>query len=253
MLSWLGGLFKTRTAVQAGRANPILERTVSKSSAIHKEIPLRKFVGTDTQDALSRQLFLDINEICNAVNPIAACRERLAACMMKFAAYQVLVIPPAPEKDISGLRGQPGITGNLREHLVRIIESNHELRSDMHEPSSPLTQEAAWEYVRRSYWRWYWFLETFNAARIELGDYRQQNDWYLPFKHAACATCEITYRRELDLPSAFDNSVARDAGMAYPIFTDIVLAGDKFPDDAWREYHKSSNIPMPVFDTQSTN
>ena len=247
MLTWLGGLFKGRTAVQAGRENPILQNTVGKSSEIYNLIPLRDFISADTQDGLSRQLYLDVNEICNAVNPVAACREKLAANMMKFAAYQVLMIPPAPEDDVSGLRAQPGISGELTQHVARIVKTNIELRSDMGGPESSMTQENVWSFVQRSYWTRYWFVETINAARIELGDFAEDDDWYLPFKHAACVTCESNYRREIEMPAAFEESVAREAIMAYPIFTDIVLAGDKFPDREWREYHKGSNVPLPVF------
>lgn len=247
MVSWLGELFKSRTAVQAGRENPILKNTVRRSAQIYKRSPLRDFISKDTQEALSRRLYLDINEICNALDPVAACREKLATAMMKFAAYQVLVIPPEPEEDQSGLRGQPGITGELQEHVIRIVETNHELRSDLSGPSSSISHEQVWKFVQRSYWHSHWFLETINGARIELGDFAEENDWYLPFKHAACVTYEGTYRREIDLPCAFDDESSRMAIMAYPIFTDIVLAGDKFPDREWREYHKDSDVPMPNF------
>jgi hypothetical protein len=252
VLSWLSGLFRNRTAVQAGRENPILGRTVDKSALVYKHIPLRNFIDKSSQDALSRQLFLKINDICNAYDPVAACREQLAASMMKFAAYQVLIIPAAPEEDPSGLRGQPGITGQLGEHLVRIVEANHELRSDLSGPTSSMTKDIVLSHVQRSYWQWYWSLETINAARIELGDFPEQGDWFLPFKHAACVSYEATYRREIELPPAFDEEIAREAIMAYPIFTDIVLAGDKHPDKEWRDYHQDSNVPFPSFANEET-
>ena len=56
-------------------------------------------------------------------------------------------------------------------------------------------------------WQSYWFLETFNAARVELGDYKDEQDWFMPFKHAACANYEHTYRREVELPPAFDEDL----------------------------------------------
>ncbi len=70
----------------------------------------------------------------------------------------------------------------------------------------------------------------------------------MPFKHATCANYEHVYRREADLPPAFDEDTASLAPTASSIFTDIVLSGAKDPDLEWRDYYKDSNIPIPEFD-----
>jgi hypothetical protein len=170
MTSRLGKLFRRRTAVQTGRRNPVLLATVEMSSKIYDGIPLRNFIDDDARSVLARQLYLEINEICNAFDPVAACRGRLAKAMLKFASYQVLVIPPPPKGDPSGLRSQPGITGRLTEHLEQIAENNSELRSEIYRSLETPTFDSIRECVQRSYWQSYWFLETFNASRIELGD-----------------------------------------------------------------------------------
>jgi len=238
------------TAVQTGRQNPVLLSTVDKSSIIYDQIPLKNFVGDDTRAALARNLYLEINEICNSLDPVVTCREKLAAKMIKFASYQVLVIPPPPENDPSGLRSQPGITGGLKEHLGRIAETNVDLRSEIYGKTDSPTLDVIWDLVQQSYWQNYWFLETFNSARIELGDHSKDRDWYMPFKHAVCANYEHVYRREIGLAPAFDEDDASLASTAYSIFTDIVLSGAKDPDLEWRDYYKNSNIPIPNFDDQ---
>lgn len=248
MTSRLGNLFRRRTAVQAGRQNPVLLATVDLSSKIYDGIPLKNFIGDDRRSALARQLFLEINEICNAFDPIVACREKLAATMIKFASFQVLVIPPRPETDPSDLRSQPGISGELTEHLVQIAENDFELRTELYGAMDAPTFDDLWESLQRSYWQTYWFLETFNAARIELGDKQDDHDWFMPFKHAACANYEHIYRREIDLPPVFNEDLATIAPNAYSIFTDIVLSGAEDPDLEWRDYYMDSNIPAPNFD-----
>ena len=256
MTSRLGNLFRRQTAVQTerqtavqtGRRNPVLLSTVDKSSIIYDQIPLKNFVGDDARGVLARNLYLVINEICNSFDPVMACREKLAAKMIEFASYQVLVIPPPPENDPSGLRSQPGISGGLKEHLGRIAEANSHLRSEIYGKTKLPTLDIIWDLVQQSYWQTYWFLETFNSARIELGDYSKDRDWYMPFKHAVCANYEHIYRREAGLPPAFDEDTAALAPTAYSIFTDIVLSGAKDPGLEWRDYYKDGNIPIPNFD-----
>lgn len=248
MTSRLGKLFRRRTAVQSGRQNPVFLSTVDMSSKIYDGIPLRNFIGDDTRSELARELFLEINGICNALDPIVACREKLAKAMIKFASFQVLVIPAPPEADPSDLRSQPGISGELTEHLVQIAENNYELRSELYGEMDAPTFGTLWESLQRSYWQTYWFLETFNAARVELGDYNDEHDWFMPFKHAACANYEHIYRREINLPSVFDEKLTAIAPTAYSIFTDIVLSGAENPDLEWRDYYKDSSIPVPNFD-----
>lgn len=249
MFKWLGKWFGTRTAVQAGREDPLLLASVKKSSIIYSQIPLRDFISDKVRDELARQLYLEINGICSSFDPVAACREKLAATMVKFASYQVLVIPPAPEEDSSGLRAQPGISGDLKTYLVRLAKENTQLRSDLYGMTETLTFVTVWESVLQLYWKTYWVLETLNAVRVGLGDYAENRDWYKPFMHAACANYEHIYRRELELPPAFDDEVANIATTAYSIFTDVVLSGAENPDAEWRDYYKDCNIPVPHFDT----
>jgi hypothetical protein len=248
VFSWLQKLFASRTAVEAGRENPVLRAVVKESAVIYDQIPLRDYITDETRAELGRQLFLEINEICNAADPVLACRDKLAATMLKFASYQVLVIPPPPEEDPSGLRGQPGISGQLKERLVQIVQKNDGLRSEMYAATDLRSYEAIWEVLQRSYWRSYWFLATYNAARIEMNDVEKDNDWYRSFMHAACANQEHLYRWELEMPPALAEDVARVASTAYSVFTDIVLSGEQNPVSEWRNCHKDFNIPTPTFD-----
>lgn len=250
VIRWLGNLFRTRTAVQSARDNPVLHATVRKSAEIYDIIPLRQLIDDEDRETLSRQMFLEINGICNSVDPIATCREKLALAMLRFASLQVLTIPPDSEHDISGLRGQPGITGELQPHIVEIASRNETLRSELHSAGAAMEAEVVTDMVERLYWEAYWYLETCNAARVELGDFREEEDWFDSFKHAACASAEHIYRREAGLPPAFDGELASLAPTAYSIFTDIVLSGATEPDIEWQDYYKDSNVPVPSFTRQ---
>lgn len=238
-------MFGSRTAVQVGRDNPVLKSSVQQSALIYSRIPLRDFIDDERRNELARRLYLDINEICNSLDPLSTCRDRLVQAMMRFASYQVLVIPAAPAIDASGLRSRPGISGELMAQIDELAIKDDELRSALYEIPESQAFETVWDHVQRSYWEAFWFLESINSARKALGDYQQENDWFGPFMHAACASRENVYRAELALPSAFDESLAHTAPTAYSIYTDIILAGADDPDLEWRDYHRNSNVPPP--------
>lgn len=248
MFRWLRNVFRNRTAVQAARDNPVLHAAVSRSSAIYETLPLGDFINDEERQSLAREMYLELNRVCNSVDPVAACREKLALAMLRYASLQVLMIPPGNEHDDTGLRGQPGITGELQRHIVEIASNNEQLRSVLHGAGASLEIEVVTDVVERLYWQALWYLETLNAARVELGDFREQDDWFESFKHAACASAEHIYRREAGLPPAFDENLASVAPTAYSIFTDIVLSGASRPDIEWRDYYKDTDVPIPSFD-----
>lgn len=245
MPEWLRKLFGVRTAVQSGREDPVLHAAVAESALIYQRIPLCEFVDEATRRKLSRQLYLLMSGVSRSIDPIMVGRAKLIAAMLEFAMYQVLVIPPPPESDPSELRGRPGISGQLREHVFTLASKNDELCSILRGAEQPLTADGAWDFVLRSYWTCYWFLESLNAVRIELGDCREAEDWYRPFMHAACAHREHLYRRELALPPSFATDEADAIATAYSILTDIILSGAEDPVGEWCEYYQDSNIPCP--------
>ena len=247
MSNWLGRLFGARTAVEAQRRNPALEATVRESAKIYDRIPLREFISDERRADLARELYLEVNRICNSKQPAAICREKYAAAMLEMASYQVLMIQASPHEDDSGLREQPGITGELSEYLIDLFRKNDELRAAKFGKAEMISKADHRKLVQRLYWESYWLLQTLNAARIELGDSIVDGDWSEAFLHAACVNAEHAYRRDLELPPAFEASIANRASTAYSMFTDIVMSGTKDPAAEWRDYYKGSGIPMPDF------
>ena len=244
VFGWIGKLAGRRTAAEKSRKNPVVDAAVREAALIYDQSPLSDFIDEARRSQLARELYLEIVRICNTTDPKIACRDQLVATMLWVASLQVLVIPPAPEEDVSGLRGTPGITGALRERLVDLCHRNDDLRSEIHEQTDHRDFDSMFDVIQRRLWEARWLLGTLNATRLALGDSAGE-DWFDTFLHAACARQEHGYRWELELPPAIDDDVAREVIAAYAVFADIVLSGAADPMTEWREYLRDSNIRLP--------
>lgn len=242
--NWLGRLFGRRTAAEVRRRNPALEAATKASAEIFERIPLSELIDDARRAELARALYLEIDSLCNSNDAITDCRDRFVICMLEHAAFQVLVIPPPPAEDISGLRDQTGVTGELHAHLKALCRKSDVLRPLLSGVAKSGDDAALETALQRHYWEIHWRLETLNAVRIALGDCTDP-DWDKPFLHATCVTAEHNYRWLLELPPALDAAIARDVANACSLFTDIVLSGAADPAAEWRDYHESAGIPMP--------
>jgi hypothetical protein len=247
VLGWIGKLFGERTAAQKSRDNPVIEAAVQASARVYDRIRLREFIDEARRSELARALYLEINRICNTAQPETVCREELVRAVLELASYQVLVIPPPPEEDPTRMRGQPGVTGELRPGIVELCARDDDLRSAVYGRTESREFADLFAVIERLYWETCWRAGTLNATRIALGDGADGRDWYDAFVHAACVTLEHKYRWELEMPSAFDEAVAREAANAYAVFTDIVISGSTDPAQEWRDFCAGSSVPMPVF------
>jgi hypothetical protein len=243
VFGWIGKLVGRQTAADKSRDNPVVERAVQDAAVIYSEIPLCNLIDEARRTQLARELYLEINRICNALDPLATCREQLVATMLWVASYQVLVIPEAPAEDPSGLRGRSGITGELGRHLADLCRIDDELRAFVHEQTESRDFDTLFPLIEKRFWEACWLLRTLDATRRALGDAR--DDWFGPFLYAASARQEHAYRWELELPPAFDEAMAREAASVCAVFADIVLSGTEDPLTEWREYASSSGVQLP--------
>jgi len=247
VLGWIGKLFGERTAAQKGRDNPVVQAAAQASALVYDRILLKNFIDEARRSELARALYLDINRICNTAEPRTVCREELVRAVLQLASFQVLVIPPPPEEDPTGMRGQPGVTGELQPGIVELCVRDDDLRSAIYGRTESREHDELFDVIEKLYWETCWRAGTLNATRIALGDTAGDGDWYDAFVHAACVTLEHKYRWELEMPPAFDEHIAREAANAYAVFTDIVISGSTDPVQEWRDFCAGSDVPMPVF------
>lgn len=242
MLNWIGKLFGDRTAVEAQRSNPALKAAVAESAQIYSALPLSALIDEARRAELARTIYLEINTICNALDPVSACREALAMTMLRFAPLQVVMVPPRPAPDPFGLRDRSGISGDLRSEIVRLCAVDDVLRSETFQETESGEFDDLVAVIERIYWETRWLMDTLNATRKALGDMPEGEDWYDDFLYASCVSCEHRLRWSLELPPALPGDDAKQQAEACSVFTDIVLSGSRDPLAEWRDYVASLGV-----------
>jgi len=207
----LGKLFETifdHLVLGTSRKNPVYQ---SALAAMHLTLDdtsegLGKYAPPEHKKTLAWQIMKEVREVVTAADPVIVNREKLADYVFKLANFQVLVIPSTAddEEDVTGLRGKPGITGELKAHLKEIAEKDEEVKKLVENLDHPTTEDiiGACQYYC---WNGGLMTNVFNSTRIALGDCNpvSENDWYRPFFAAMCASAEYHYRMLIGLPNVF--------------------------------------------------
>ena len=245
LISLIKRLFGFRSAVDARQRNPALAFAVNRSSELYSDTPLADLIDAEIADLFSRQAYIDLSRVCNSQHPVAACRQRLAHIMLKYALYQVIEIDAPPAEDASGLRGLPGITGEMRAYRGELAKKNMSLRSDLHSSVNYDRDARLRDLVRVEYWKNCWMLETLIETLKHLDSTVSENDWTPAFRHAACANQEHLYRIDLKMKPSLNSEDAQKISVAYSLFTDIVISDAADPMADWLDYHDGQGIPIP--------
>jgi hypothetical protein len=183
----------------------------------------------------------EVEKIALSPNPLMANRERLAHCVLELAQYQVLVLVPPPAEDLTGLRGQPGITGELKARLLdlyRVDERLQDCFKNMEDKPKnwPEKWVDLWAPVDIGYRLRYSYAHVFQGLRLAFGDCRSDTkDWFAPFVVAMCGYKESKYRESLGMPSAFGPEreiFGKPLLLSY--FMNCVLDGTQDPFVEWK-------------------
>jgi hypothetical protein len=181
----------------------------------------------------------EVIKVATSPDPRMANRERLTSCVIELAQFQVLIVNPPPVEDPTGLRGQPGITGELMAHLLELVEKDKRLREFMHAFPTPKNAEDAWNTIWGQYrivGAWTYIHQMLRFA-FDDANHAEGKDWFKPFVAAECAWQEYQYRELLGMPPVLEGgeTEAWKNALKMSFFSQCVLEGARFPDLEWRE------------------
>ena len=197
---------------------------------------------------IAEKMMEDCRQVLAATDPIMTNRQLLAESVLRCAKFQVMLISPVPEHDGTGLRGQLGITGELKPKILEIIKSDKEFFASFPEGLKFDQASAQIQYAYRRSWA---NMNIFEGLRHEFDDIHpeQSQDWFRPFFASQCAYAESLYREELGMPIVQGTEGNADAlaGKMYGAYREMVLNGDKFPDQTWEARHPNLVNPKTVW------
>jgi len=225
-----------REAKQTAEAlqNPFIATLDVASKIYWSENPsLRTSVNSELRAEVHKQLVEEGLAVAQATNPVQMLRERLADAVIEAAQFQVLVIPPPPEEDASGLRGALGISGELKGNLLELAQKSKPLREWLH-AFATRSPDDVWNAVLHRHWITLARANVLAALRKPLQDAHpvKDMDWYRPFLASQCAYQEHVYREALGLRSNLGTDAlgASIEAVKLSIYVNCVLQGAQYPD-----------------------
>jgi hypothetical protein len=211
----------------------------------------RELTGAFTGDFvadIAKQMMQIVIGIATAQDPRMANRERLVNTVLELARFEVLLLNPPPQSDATGLRGKPGITGELKQRIAELARKDKRLRDLFVSaggveglPPDELRSGITARYLVLRGWS-----GMHQIIRMAWHDVAPEplTDWYRPLVENACACEEQKARELLGIESSLGGR-GRDAdieALARGTFMNFVLAGEADPVSEWREHYKGWNL-----------
>ena len=202
MFKKISEFFKTKRIVKALEKSPIFQVAAIASVKAMREVGLDK-TSEAFKQRIGEHLANQVNRVALADNQILAFREVYAEITLGLSKYQVLVLQPKI-KDPTGLRGLPGITGELNQHAIKIAKTDELTKEKLHGDTSvpeKLTQEYMHSHFLANYHLAAWEHRIFSAIRRYLKDFNENEsrDWEKPFMYYMCVHQEWALRNQLKL------------------------------------------------------
>lgn len=121
-------------------------------------------------------------EIATSQNPMMANREKLRNCVIEASSFNVLTFDPPPAEDITGFRGQVGISGELKAYILEIAGRDDGIRTFLHEFDEKPTEGCdILECIAIRGCLCMIWANLFHGLRYALNDCNKHGrDWYRP-------------------------------------------------------------------------
>ena len=232
--------FATKKVEKAIKNSPIHQVAIKAGVAANKEIGLEKLAhkSEKIRNLQADYIIKEVHELAHAKDPFITMREKYANAMLEFCEYQVLVLDKK-KGDPTGLLKYKGISGELINHLPKLVKLDKGLKETFHGlPSDNLDKKTINTNVMAFYRNFAWKFRVMDAIRRHLKDVNTNldKDWMMPFRFCMCVHYEHGFRKTLNLKPIISDINK----FQYSTFMNIVTNGHKYPDLEFLEGYKDS-------------
>jgi hypothetical protein len=235
-------ILKTQRDVDVDFAVSIVKKYWTNNESATEGMPGKK-IDSDWIAQIEARLINQCIEIIDSENSLLKNREFLSNSVIGSADLQVLVL--TKDTDTSGLINVNGISGELKQHLLKIIQVNKNQKEYFYGFKEELDFSFVWSDILFRYRIRMSEMNIFSAMRLLFNDIHaaQEKDWIQPFFASMCIFSEATYRNEIGLPDLLSDTPL--ASLQYSVFLNMVMNGEKYPDLSWRD--KFPNLELNNF------
>lgn len=250
MLDWIIRKFQEQRIRKFITSHPVIIDAAGAIERQMKEMNNIIKVSDETKSNIKEGLMMEAFRLIGSDSPIMNNRQLLVPAVINMAAFQVLILPSSTENEpeVTGLRGRPGISGELKASILDIARKDSYI-SSLFANHQDLTRDIVYDSCLGYYWGVSIRTNFFQSLRITFDDYfdNPDRDWFRPFVEAMCAYKEAHYRELLSMPDILDeqSGLAPCAALKYSTFADIILSGERDPRSAFdqryrRIYHEAN-------------
>jgi hypothetical protein len=245
----LSGFFAARAIKKSPTLSVLHEHSEQFISNLRK-----KGISEDMARSWAQQTFEQLLPALNSSDPKTECRKLLVSWALVDCDYKVMLIPPSPEPDWTGLRGLQGISGKLWECRVELARTHVPIRDAIHAASAEVNETNAKSMILALAHQASYLLNMANIARLAINDYHHDLalDWFHPMRYSFCVSAENNLQKLIGLPTSLDEDLA---ALMHNTMMTFVLDGSRFPDVAWREHYRDQIqrglVSLPSFKRRS--
>lgn len=184
----------------------------------------------DNKNKIITDFYQQIFNYYQTENPILAMRESLASYVVGYAGYQILCLTEE-EKAEAAYADSPYISGELHNHIDKVIPHNNEL-GELKWKHPDITNEELVSFCNTRCVLYLYYLNGVNYVRGEFDDMDKEKDWLRPFIKSMLIWEEDQVRGKIALPSLLPDSL--DA-LRHSTFMNFVVDGHKNPFYEWEK------------------
>ncbi len=240
LLDAIGEALGRRSLQKSMSETPFRQTCAAAINQNLADTKLREHWSPDAIQRIAGWLWQECLGIEAHENPRARCRYLLVDQTLARAKFEVLIMEPAPDKNLTGFVGTQGISGKLHGHIDEVFRADEELRDMTGLPLLDVDWQTANDTAVLMMWKTYWISSVFNVARVALHDNAadDERDWYKPFFHSACVAAEYFTRQKIGMPNAIANDPNGMVALAYNSFMEFALGDEPYPLKAWRNNYR---------------